>query len=175
MPADASLVSAADAARILGISERTIRRAIQRGELPAVRLGRAFAIRPHDLERYGTLAASKGRPWNAPPAAEAREPDGIPPIIGREQEIAHLLHMARHSERRVISIVGPGGVGKTRLALAIAELLGPEFADGPVFVDLASITSASDVPRAIAATAGIYPGTRPGRICTTRCCGAARR
>jgi excisionase family DNA binding protein len=160
MPADASLVSAADAAGILGISERTIRRAIQRGELPAVRQGRAFGIRPYDLERYAAVVASKSRRQAASADAEPDASEVVPPIIGREQEAGQLLQLARRSEQRVISIVGPGGVGKTRLALAVAETLGPEFADGWVFVDLAPVTRVADVPLAIAAATNIYPGTR---------------
>jgi excisionase family DNA binding protein len=159
MPADSSLLSAADAAAILGLNERTIRRAIQRGELPAIRQGRAFGIRPSDLERFGVLAVSRTRD-QAAAGAGTGESEALAPIVGREQEIAQLLQLARLSEQRIISIVGPGGVGKTRLALAVAETLGPEFADGSVFVDLAPVTGVADVPLAIATATSIYPGTR---------------
>jgi len=72
--------------------------------------------------------------------------------FGRECEMQSLLPMLR--ERRLVSIVGPGGVGKTTLAIAAAAQIGPAHADGVRFVDLAAIGDAAALPAAVAATLG---------------------
>jgi predicted ATPase len=61
------------------------------------------------------------------------------PLVGRLLEIAAVTALLR-SEARLVTLVGPGGTGKTRLALAAAEVLAPELRDGAVFVDLSAIS-----------------------------------
>ena len=65
---------------------------------------------------------------------------------------------------RLITLTGPGGVGKSRLAVEAAGRLGPGFADGVRFVDLASVAAADLVPAAIAAGLGL--NTSGGRLVT---------
>ena len=65
---------------------------------------------------------------------------------------------------RLITLTGPGGVGKSRLAVEAAGRLGPGFADGVRFVDLASVSAAELVPAAIAAGLGL--NTSGGRLVT---------
>ncbi|MGH2618287.1 MAG: AAA family ATPase, partial [Thermomicrobiales bacterium] len=77
-------------------------------------------------------------------------PAVLPPLIGRERELAALCDLVRRSERRLITVTGPGGVGKTRLALAVAAEIEAEFADGTTFVPLAAIGSPALVLPAIA-------------------------
>ena len=72
------------------------------------------------------------------------------PLFGREQEIEEAIALLRHSGNRLLTLTGPGGVGKTRLALRVALELKDEFADGALFVSLAPITDAGLVPSAIA-------------------------
>ncbi len=59
------------------------------------------------------------------------------PTIGRDAEAAELRHRLLDGGHRLVTLVGPGGIGKTRLAAQTAHALATEFADGAVFVDFA--------------------------------------
>jgi len=74
-------------------------------------------------------------------------------IIGRDPEIE--LVAARTSTERCVTIVGPGGIGKTTVALAVARRLSQQFQDGVFFVDLAPIADGKHIPGAIAAAVGL--------------------
>src|SRR5262245_30722045 len=62
-------------------------------------------------------------------------------LIGRSSELARLQALLTGSERRLVSVLGPGGVGKTRLAIAAAERSASAFVDGVAFVPLASLSA----------------------------------
>lgn len=90
----------------------------------------------------------------APPAARGGMRSGrtalpapIPSLVGREQEIDHVLAMLRRRGVRLITLTGPGGVGKTRLALAVGAAAAPTYPGGVVFLPLASVRD----PRLVAA------------------------
>src|SRR5215211_1296366 len=70
------------------------------------------------------------------------------PLVGRERELAVIFAALRDDDVRLLTLNGPGGVGKTRLALQIARDLVPQFPDGVWFVELAPIRD----PRLVAAT-----------------------
>jgi predicted ATPase len=91
------------------------------------------------------------------PASLAGVPQPPTRLIGRDAALAELRPLLR--TRRVVSIVGPGGVGKTTLALHLAAELAPEFADGVAFADLSSITDPARVPEAVAAVLAGGAGT----------------
>lgn len=78
-------------------------------------------------------------------------------LVGREHELASVSHLLRRSDVRLLSLIGPPGIGKTRLAIAAANALLPEFAHGVYFIDLAPITDATMVLPTIAHTIGLRP------------------
>lgn len=88
-------------------------------------------------------------------ATAARASAFAPPprIIGREGDIASLAKIV--ADQPLTTVVGPGGVGKTTVALAVAERLSRAGATTPVFVDLATIDDPQLVVHAIAAAAGL--------------------
>ena len=84
------------------------------------------------------------------------------PLVDREQEAAEVAELVTRQGARLITFTGPGGVGKSRLAVQAAARLGPEFPDGARFVDLAPVSDAELVPAAIAGGLGLK--TSGGRI-----------
>lgn len=86
-------------------------------------------------------------------AAQGLLPHRQARLIGRES-VMHALHEDL-AEHRFVNIVGPGGIGKSTVALATAESLLPELADGARFVDLAVVHAASMVASAVAAALGL--------------------
>ncbi len=102
--------------------------------------------------------------WRAPrdPAAAAGNP-ALPPLhrlpapltrfFGRERELAALVDLL--GTERFVTLVGPGGIGKTRLAVESATAARAAFADGIYFVDLARVETASLVPAAVAAALAV--------------------
>src|SRR5690606_1274338 len=81
----------------------------------------------------------------------------LTPLVGREHELAGVTRLLRRSDVRLLSLIGPPGIGKTRLAIAAASSLRPEFAHGVYFVDLAPLSDASMVLPALARTLGLRP------------------
>jgi len=76
------------------------------------------------------------------------------PFIGRHQDLADLQSRLRDPQCRLVTLVGPGGIGKTRLALAAAEQHLPHMADGVYFVSLQSVGSPTAIFSAIANAIG---------------------
>jgi predicted ATPase/transcriptional regulator with XRE-family HTH domain len=76
-------------------------------------------------------------------APEERRRDNLPlpatRLVGRELEVRELSSWFRNEDARLVTLVGPGGVGKTRLALATAESLQGHFAEAVFFVDLSAV------------------------------------
>jgi predicted ATPase/DNA-binding XRE family transcriptional regulator len=77
------------------------------------------------------------------------------PLIGREQEVASLTDLLLREDLRLVTLTGPGGVGKTRLALEVAGNSSEAFADGVAFVPLAPVPDCDAATSAIARTLGI--------------------
>src|SRR5687767_12445297 len=77
------------------------------------------------------------------------------PFVGRAQVSLAIAGLLQQPAVRLLTLTGPGGVGKTRLALRVASELAPTFADGVVFVALASIGDPVLVLSTIAQTLGV--------------------
>jgi predicted ATPase/DNA-binding XRE family transcriptional regulator len=119
----------------------------------------AAGLRLNDLER-ATLAAAarRGRsPRESPPRAESSLPAYATSFFDRERERADLAALLRSA--RAITVCGPGGVGKTRLAIEAANALrGPAMAVEKRFVELASLRDPEHVFGRIAASIGLAAG-----------------
>lgn len=108
------------------------------------------------------LLQASARPEMAPAPSVPRPMSsisGIPiaptPLIGRDQERSRALACLRSSSGRLLTITGASGVGKTRLALQLAEDLSSDFSDGVAFVALAPVRDAALVPEVLGQTFGL--------------------
>ncbi|MEU0850254.1 LuxR C-terminal-related transcriptional regulator [Streptomyces flaveolus] len=106
------------------------------------------------LARHAAEVARAERSRSAPAL-----PAPLTAFIGRGRERGELAEAVR--THRLVTVTGPGGVGKTRLALAVAADLAGDFADGVWFVDLVPVTEPDRVGAAVAAAVGV--GEQPGR------------
>ncbi len=100
--------------------------------------------------REEIAAGRYGRPVTAeairPPQPKHHNlPADITPFIGREIELAEISRLLLLDGQRLVTIVGPGGMGKTRLALAVGAALLERYEDGVYFVDMASVERAEDI------------------------------
>jgi predicted ATPase/class 3 adenylate cyclase len=95
---------------------------------------------------------------NFAPVRSETAPSNLPvpalPLIGRGDEIASVVELVRDGAR-LITLTGPGGTGKTRLALAVAAQVSPDFSDGAFFVGLATVTDPDLVSPMIASALGV--------------------
>ncbi|MDZ7705800.1 MAG: BTAD domain-containing putative transcriptional regulator [Trueperaceae bacterium] len=91
-------------------------------------------------------------------------PSDATPFVGRDAERRDLAERLRDPACRLVSILGPGGTGKTRLAVRAARDNVALFADGSFFVELAPLTSAEQIPAALVEVLGLEPPQRLGPI-----------
>ncbi len=79
-----------------------------------------------------------------------RIPQQLTPFIGRHMEIADIGRLLANPDCRLLTLVGPGGIGKTRLAIEVASRVSAHFADGVVFVPLQAVSAAEFLVTAVA-------------------------
>jgi len=128
-----------------------------------------------DGNRFITSIPGRGYSFVAPMTRVERHAASSPPeeavkasnlpvplvrIIGRNDVIANLT--AQLAQHRLLTIVGPGGIGKTTVAIAVAETAAPSYGDGVWFVGLASLPEANLITSALGAVLGIsLPSASP--------------
>lgn len=82
-------------------------------------------------------------------------PENTTPFIGREEELDQLSQRLAGRTSRLISLVGPGGIGKTRLAIQAVHTQKEIFRDGVFFVPLDGVPTAAEIPAAVAKALGV--------------------
>lgn len=91
----------------------------------------------------------------AGPALAGRLPVPLTVLLGREAEVVHLTQQLTAPACRLLTLSGPGGVGKTHLALVVGQQLTAEFRDGVYFVALAGLSPETPLASAIAIALGL--------------------
>jgi predicted ATPase/DNA-binding XRE family transcriptional regulator len=129
----------------------------------------ADALGAGPTERAALVAAVPRRSRAARPPADVpatgrgrRLLEPTTPLRGRERELADLVALVR--EQRLVTLTGLGGVGKTRLGLAVATAAAPHFADGVAHVELAPVLDPGAVLPAIADALDVEPGPAPDPV-----------
>jgi predicted ATPase/DNA-binding XRE family transcriptional regulator len=128
-------------------------------------LERGLKRRPHrETVRLLTAALNLSRVdaaafLDASNPEETPQPDLLPvptaSLIGRDEAVREVVGLLRAGPTRLLTLTGPGGVGKTRLALEASAQARDGFPDGVAFVSLASVTSADAAPGTIARALGL--------------------
>ncbi|HEX2235559.1 MAG TPA: adenylate/guanylate cyclase domain-containing protein, partial [Actinomycetota bacterium] len=149
------VVSSATAALVGGDSDEISLRSLGEHALKDIegRVELHQVVAPGLREDFPALRSVSAHPTNLP----AR----LPPLIGREDEIAAVAELLSSEDVSVVTVVGPGGTGKTRVALAVGAEVLSSVGDGVFFVDLSALSDASLVVPAIAQALSLREA--PGR------------
>jgi predicted ATPase/DNA-binding XRE family transcriptional regulator len=126
------------------------------------RLAEALGLGEEGRSQLAALVRARG---DAPSASAAVPeslaasgddlPDPLTPLIGREREVEVVRRLLAHAEGRLLTLIGPGGVGKTRLALQVMRAVSGQYPHGVVWVDLASLSDSALVLPTIARAVGV--------------------
>jgi predicted ATPase/DNA-binding CsgD family transcriptional regulator len=94
----------------------------------------------------------------------AQLPAPLTSLLGREREVTAVGELLHQSGVRLVTLTGPGGVGKTRLALRVAEAVAADFPDGLSFVSLAEVREPDLIPSTIAQALGVREAGHRGLV-----------
>jgi predicted ATPase/DNA-binding XRE family transcriptional regulator len=144
------------------LSERTISD-IERGlKLPQAgnvrRLADAMGLSPELTEQFASLRRRTRHDGGRQAAPERSLPISLTTFVGRKRELADVQRLLRSN--RLLTLIGPGGTGKTRVALRAAEAVAGRYSDGVYFVDL---TPLSDPRLVLPTVAQVLAVTDDGR------------
>jgi predicted ATPase/transcriptional regulator with XRE-family HTH domain len=152
------------------LAERPTFLKVVRAELRVERLGEvtpASRLSPQPEPETSTLLPPhpSADQLRTQPASRHNLPTPSTPLIGREHELASLAQLLQNPQCRLLTLVGPGGIGKTRLALEAASKQREGFADGVYFVSLAPLSASAFIVPTIADAIGfaLYGPTDPRR------------
>jgi predicted ATPase/DNA-binding XRE family transcriptional regulator len=141
-----------------GISARTVSD-VERGLRAAVypdtarRLAAALGLQEEARHRFEAVA--RGRAITAPQSASDALPMPPTPLVGRAHELEAVVAALKSPGVRLLTLTGPGGIGKTRLALEVAAQQRTSFPDGVFFVPLGEVLDPDLVAPAIAKAIGV--------------------
>lgn len=111
---------------------------------------------PGDMPSTGMPVPAGATSVQTPSPITENVPPLTIPFIGREQELGDLATLLNNADVRLITILGPGGIGKTQLAVQAGRSARETFADGTYFVPLAPLSSASEIEFAIAESIDLH-------------------
>jgi len=94
----------------------------------------------------------------SPTRGAAALPSPLTPLVDRRAEVESVCALLRRDDVRLVTLTGPGGVGKSRLGIAVGSALAGEYADGAVFAPLASVRDPALVLPALAEALGLRGG-----------------
>lgn len=117
--------------------------------------GAALRALHDELAAAAPRPAAAGAPAQPQPAAD----DGF---VGRSGELVRITDLLSRDECRLLCLIGPGGVGKTRLARRAMQLLAAQHADGALFIALEDVDTLAQLGLRLAREAGVATGQRSG-------------
>ncbi|MGI8587601.1 MAG: tetratricopeptide repeat protein [Chloroflexia bacterium] len=165
-----------DLAGLVGYSVETIKKIEEGKRRPsrqvAERLAAGLGIPPQELPLFVNFArgelpaelpsagADADAPWRVPVRRVTNLPAPPTAFIGREQVVAQVTNLLCRPGVRLLTLTGPPGVGKTRVALQVAAQPVPDFPDGIFFVALAPVLEPTLVATTISQALGVWPADR---------------
>ncbi len=111
-----------------------------------------------DDQRAALLQAARPHRARGPDTGDdgfGRLPQPLAPLIGRSDELGKVQRLLLRPDVRIVTLVGPGGVGKTTLAVAVTHELADKYADGAAFVPLGPLIDPRLVPPAVGEALGL--------------------